>query len=199
MSKQNAPTQRRYPLELRERAVRLVKETIAENAGDRHGVITRVAIQLGVGSESQWTRVTLTPGRIVYEQRKALLGLIPVGTHTDTYPLANISAVGTATSIDLLKFLGGIVLLAVGALLAVAAALPTSVGWRLAVGVFLILCGIQVALDAFRARFYVSTNGGQHYSLLIAITNKARAQALADQVNLAIVQLHERLGTRSSA
>ena len=52
MSKKNVPTQRRYPPELRERAVRMVKETIAENGGDRHGVITRVAIQLGVGSES---------------------------------------------------------------------------------------------------------------------------------------------------
>ncbi len=30
MSKQNAPTQSRYPPELQERAVRLVKETIAE-------------------------------------------------------------------------------------------------------------------------------------------------------------------------
>jgi len=58
MSKKNVPTQRRYPRELRERAVRMVKETIAENGGDRHGVITRVAIQLGIGSESlrAWVR-----------------------------------------------------------------------------------------------------------------------------------------------
>ena len=42
------PTQRRYPAELRERAVRLVLETIAER-GDRHGAVTRVAQQLGVG------------------------------------------------------------------------------------------------------------------------------------------------------
>jgi transposase len=30
----------------------MVRESIAENGGERHGVITRVAIQLGVGSES---------------------------------------------------------------------------------------------------------------------------------------------------
>ena len=46
---------RRYPAELRERAVRMVREAIAEN-GERFGVITRVARQLGIGLESlrQW-------------------------------------------------------------------------------------------------------------------------------------------------
>jgi transposase len=45
------PSQRRYPPELRERAVRMVQETI-EQTGERFGVITRVARQLGVGTES---------------------------------------------------------------------------------------------------------------------------------------------------
>jgi len=34
-----------------EGAFRMVREAIAENGGQRHGVITRVAIQLGIGSE----------------------------------------------------------------------------------------------------------------------------------------------------
>jgi transposase len=45
------PAQRRYPPELRERAVRLVAETI-EQSGERHGVIGRIARQLGVGTET---------------------------------------------------------------------------------------------------------------------------------------------------
>jgi transposase len=51
------PSQRRYPPELRERAVRMVLETI-EQTGERFGVITRVARQLGIGSESlrTWVR-----------------------------------------------------------------------------------------------------------------------------------------------
>jgi transposase len=51
------PSQRRYPPELRERAIRMVQETI-EQTGERFGVITRVARQLGVGSESlrTWVR-----------------------------------------------------------------------------------------------------------------------------------------------
>jgi len=51
------PAPRRYPPELRERAVRLVAETAVER-GDRHGAVTHVARQLGIGPESvrQWVR-----------------------------------------------------------------------------------------------------------------------------------------------
>ena len=51
------PSQRRYPPELRERAVRMVQQAIQES-GERFGVITRVARQLGIGTESlrSWVR-----------------------------------------------------------------------------------------------------------------------------------------------
>ena len=51
------PSQKRYPPELRERAVRMVLET-AEQTGQRVGVITRIARQLGIGAESLrgWVR-----------------------------------------------------------------------------------------------------------------------------------------------
>jgi transposase len=56
-NRNNHPSQRRYPPELRERAVRMVQETI-EQTGERFGAIIRVARQLGVGSESlrTWVR-----------------------------------------------------------------------------------------------------------------------------------------------
>src|SRR6266852_7187048 len=41
----------RHPAELRERAVRMVQETIKET-GERHGVVTRIAVQLELGSET---------------------------------------------------------------------------------------------------------------------------------------------------
>ena len=49
--------QRRYPVELRERAVRLVFETVAEQ-GEHHGAFGRVAKQLGIGPKSlrYWVR-----------------------------------------------------------------------------------------------------------------------------------------------
>jgi transposase len=51
------PAQKRYPPELRERAVRMVLETM-EQTGERVGVITRIARQLGIGAESLrgWVR-----------------------------------------------------------------------------------------------------------------------------------------------
>ena len=42
---------RRYPPELRERAIRMVFEAY-EQSGERFGVVTRVAGQLGIGPES---------------------------------------------------------------------------------------------------------------------------------------------------
>ena len=53
----NNPSQKRYPPELRERAVRMVAEAIEAQGGDRHGVVTQVAHQLGVGVESLRSRV----------------------------------------------------------------------------------------------------------------------------------------------
>lgn len=55
----------KYPDELRERAVRMVLE-IREQTGERHGAVTRVAKELGVGTESlrQWVnRAEVDSGR----------------------------------------------------------------------------------------------------------------------------------------
>src|SRR3989475_13161398 len=41
-----------HPAELRERAVRMVQETMKET-GERHGVVTRIGVQLGLGSETR--------------------------------------------------------------------------------------------------------------------------------------------------
>jgi len=51
------PSQKRYPAELRDRAVRMVFDLRDKDPGD-HGVISRVARQLGIGTESlrQWVK-----------------------------------------------------------------------------------------------------------------------------------------------
>ena len=46
------PSQKRYPPELRERAVRMARDASAEQGGQSFGVVSRVAKQLGVGPES---------------------------------------------------------------------------------------------------------------------------------------------------
>ena len=45
------PGQQRYPPELRERAVRMVLESI-DRGDERFGTVTRIATQLGIGTES---------------------------------------------------------------------------------------------------------------------------------------------------
>jgi transposase len=59
------PRPQKYPVELRERAVKMVLE-IREETGERHGAVTRVAKELGIGTESlrQWvTRAEVDSGR----------------------------------------------------------------------------------------------------------------------------------------
>lgn len=46
------PSQKSYPPEVHERAVRMVHEAIREAGGERFGVIPRIARSLGVGEES---------------------------------------------------------------------------------------------------------------------------------------------------
>src|SRR5919198_2937007 len=67
---------RRYPPEMRERAVRMVREAIAES-GERQGAVTRVARQLGIGPESlrNWVKQAdidngKRPGLTTAEQRR---------------------------------------------------------------------------------------------------------------------------------
>src|SRR3979409_2805057 len=76
MAAANRPFRRRYPPEMRERAVRMVREVIAES-GERVGAVTRVARQLGIGPESlrNWVKQAdidngKRPGVTTAEQRR---------------------------------------------------------------------------------------------------------------------------------
>ena len=80
MAERAHPSQKRYPPELKERAVRLVFETI-EETGERQGVVGRIAHQLGIGIETLRTWVkqaAIDGGRrpgVPTEQRRRLAEL----------------------------------------------------------------------------------------------------------------------------
>jgi len=72
-------SQKRYPPELRERAVRMVRETIAEHGGERYGVVSRVGKQLGITTESlrNWVNQTdvnagQRPGTTTEDKRRII-------------------------------------------------------------------------------------------------------------------------------
>ena len=76
MATTNSRFQRRYPPEMRERAIRMVHEAIAES-GERQGAVSRVARQLGIGTESlrNWVKQAeidsgKRPGVTSAEQRR---------------------------------------------------------------------------------------------------------------------------------
>jgi|SRR5664280_1231628 Transposase. len=74
------PSPKRYPAELKERATRMVLDLRREDPGD-HGVVTRVARQLGVGTESLrlWVKQSEIDdgvrGGLTTEERKELAEL----------------------------------------------------------------------------------------------------------------------------
>jgi transposase len=63
--KKQHPSSKRYPPEMRERAVRMVQQSI-EETGERWGVVSRVARQLGIGEQTlrNWVeRADIDAGR----------------------------------------------------------------------------------------------------------------------------------------
>src|SRR5438067_9142376 len=76
MATTNSRFQRRYQPEMRERAIRMVRESMAES-GERQGAVSRVARQLGIGTESlrNWVKQAdidtgKRPGMTTTEQRR---------------------------------------------------------------------------------------------------------------------------------
>src|SRR2546423_2622199 len=74
------PSSRRYPPEVKERAVQLVLSTI-EQQGERHGVVSRIARQLDVGPETLRHRIA---------QAEIDAGTRPVTTSGERAPIAEL-------------------------------------------------------------------------------------------------------------
>ncbi len=107
MEENKHPAQRRYPRELRERAVRMVLETKGRDREDKT-VVSRVAQQLGIGYESlrNWVRQAeidqgRRPGVTTEEQRR----IAELEREVRELRRANEMAMSTGERNDLRQFL----------------------------------------------------------------------------------------------
>jgi len=123
------------------------------------------------------TTVELTDRRLVFERPNTMLGVIPIGKQKDTLPLRNVASVGTSTRIGFVQLILGILL----ALSGVSQLGKPTVG-----SIIVLALGVFLILNAFQAKFRVTTNGGDKHFARIAVTEKGKAQAFADQVNTTI-------------
>ena|SRR2546428_1633448 len=123
------------------------------------------------------TTVELTDRRLVFERPNTMLGVIPIGKQKDTLPLRNVASVGTSTRIGFVQLILGI-LLALGGV--------SQLGKPTVGSIIVLALGVLLILNAFQAKFRVTTNGGDKHFARIAATEKGKAQAFADQVNTTI-------------
>jgi hypothetical protein len=120
------------------------------------------------------TKAALTDKRVAWERPTTILGIIPTGSQRDSIPLNSIASVGTRTALGIWRLLLGIILAILGL---------ASIGNSPLGGLIWLILGVALILSAFQARLTVANNGGQRYSIYVPVTDRTKAQLLADQIN----------------
>jgi hypothetical protein len=121
------------------------------------------------------TNVLLTDRRLAWQRPNTFAGLIPLGGHLTTFPLANIASVTTSTWIRFWRLI-------FGGLVSLVALFNLNQFW----GWILLLIGVYLVLTAFRALIVVANTGGQRYLVSLSINSRRAAQRFAGSVNQAI-------------
>jgi hypothetical protein len=120
-------------------------------------------------------KVAVTNSRVVGEWPNTFLGLIPVGSNSVTYPLTNVASVAVSSKVSVGSLVLGVIL--------------CLIGLQGSGGVFLLIVGILFLLNAFPASFVITNNAGQKIGHRMAVFEKGKAQALANEINTLIVNL----------
>lgn len=114
---------------------------------------------------------------IVFNEPNTILGLIPLGSKTERFPVAQISSTSTSFSLKLPKLLLGVIV-AIGAF-----ALMTQ---SFVLGLILLLLGVNWIIDAFEVYMVVTTTAGQKKFIDFFIFEKGKAQKAEQQINTMI-------------
>lgn len=119
------------------------------------------------------TSVAASNMRVMYKSPNTLLGVIPLGSSTQTIPLRNIASVDTNTKFNLGSFVWGAVFLVAGLSFLSSSAL---------VGIlFLLLAAANLANTMSAQLDFVNQAGGRN-SVKVSILEKAKLMQLAQAI-----------------
>lgn len=121
----------------------------------------------------------ITNRRFMGESRNYLLGLIPTGTNTVTYPLKNIASVSSSTNTRIGALLFGVVLVLMGL-----ASISNSVVGALV----LIAIGAVIAVQAICTVIAVTNNSGQTVALPVLFFEREAAMNFVTRVNTLLAE-----------
>lgn len=123
------------------------------------------------------TDLSLTNKRVVGYQPNTLFGVIPLGRNEVSYPLKNVSSVGVSTRLHLKRLILGLILVFIGL---------GMFGDSFLGGLILLVIGALPLLNSFTSKMTITNNAGQPVVMEISILEKDKVQKFVNDVNVGI-------------
>jgi hypothetical protein len=115
--------------------------------------------------------MAVTSKRLVGRTPNTVAGVVPLGSTSVSYPLANIAGVVTRTRFSLLWFVVGLLFVLGG------------MGGR---NIFAIVIGLLAIAASYNAQIFITNTGGGHIAHNVAFFDRGRANSFVREVNAAI-------------
>lgn len=126
------------------------------------------------------TEFALTTKRIIGYQPNTVVGLIPFGKKEVTYPLKSVSAVGVSTKFHFKRFIVGLILVLFGL---------STLSDSFLGGIILLAIGAFPLINSYTSTLTITNNAGQSHFLEMSILEKDKVQSFVNDVNMSIVDI----------
>lgn len=126
------------------------------------------------------TDFSLTTKRIIGYQPNTLLGVFPLGKKEITYPLKNIAGVGVSTKFHFKRFIIGLILVFIGF---------SMMGDSFLGGLILLIIGALPLFNSFTSTLSITNNAGQSHLIEMSILEKDKVQDFVNKVNISIAEI----------
>jgi hypothetical protein len=127
------------------------------------------------------TELVLTNRRLAAVRPHTILGVIPVGTDRQSFPIENIAGVSSATRFDIAGVLFGLLGVFVGI---AALALPSAA----VLGVILIVVGLAAIIGSPKQAIQVMNSGGGLIKFPVSVLERSRTVEFANQMAEAVAR-----------